>query len=136
MFKMITFPIKVKRPAGTVTELHKIADIGNPDWNEGRSGRCYELARGFAIANRAWTLVHATLHLQYDIPIGRGGHPNRSFPHAFCERNGTVYDPVLDIFYDKQSFYECYKITDVKKYSWKEGMQNATKYNITGPWPV
>jgi len=48
---------------------------------ETRSNRCYEISLTVVLDNPDWTLVHGII--------------GRQTPHAWCEKDGIVYDPVI-----------------------------------------
>lgn len=51
-----------------------------------RAGRCYELAGRSAVDHEEWALVHGVVSMTGGVRMG----------HAWVERDGWVYDHVLD----------------------------------------
>jgi len=93
-----------------------------------RDGRCYEIGYKFVEDNPSWILVHAVINP----PTGRfKGLP---YPHCFCENDTYIYDPVLDVVYQKNEYYSVYKITDAIRYDLVTAAKTMVQNKHYGPW--
>lgn len=99
-----------------------------PKQRHTRDGKCYMLAASFVMANKDWTLVHATLYPR------NGKFENKPFPHAFVERGDKVFDPVFNHFYVKDYYYVLHRVTDEKKYTLDEACKMMLKTKNYGAW--
>lgn len=98
------------------------------DTSKQRQGKCYEYAARFIIDNEGWDLVHATLYPRM------GPFEDKIYFHGFAVKDNTVYDPVFNDFYDKDSYYKYYSITDERKFERYSAMKRLYKERNYGPW--
>jgi hypothetical protein len=92
-------------------------------------GRCYEMAITY-LANHldepALRLVHGTLHIV--------GVP---YPHAWIDMpSGRVFDPVAQVFYDRDAYYRVLEAEDERVYTPQEAGQLALTMKHAGPWHI
>jgi len=99
-----------------------------PEDRAHRSGRCYELALSFQMANQTWTLVHA-MTVQPHGPLA--GLP---YPHAFVEYAGVVFDTTFAGFYPANEYYATYQVTDARKYDAVTAARVYRREKHYGPW--
>lgn len=88
-----------------------------------RHGRCYELAYRFQSDDPAWLLVHGTVRIN-------GSHSG----HAWLERDGSVYDVVLDITARRAEYVTRFAAVTLAAYSRKEAAEHALATRHFGPW--
>ncbi len=91
-----------------------------------RQGRCYELAGKGIIKDGAdeWALVHGTLQTPNLGPM----------PHAWCERRGFVYDPVLDSVYDATEYAARWQAVVHARYDRLTACRLVGATGSWGPW--
>jgi len=95
---------------------------------EQRHGNCYKLALlGCLRGGEGWTLVHG--ETSGPSHFGRMGH-------AWLERDGWVYDPVLDRVWPWQIYARFVGAVSIKSYSYSERFRLATETGHCGPWSV
>lgn len=99
-----------------------------PEDRAHRTGRCYELALSFQMANQTWTLVHA-MTVQPHGPLA--GLP---YPHAFVEYAGVVFDTTFAGFYPANEYYATYQVTDARKDDAVTAARVYRREKHYGPW--
>jgi hypothetical protein len=122
-FFPILFPLDC--PKDVITDLQRLFSNEEKGNNSRGGSRVYELAGGFQILNSDWTMVHGIVTLK----------TGEEYKHAFCEKDGMVYDPVFDEFYDKEAYYEHYDVHGAKYYTIIDATVESFKYGTCGPWP-
>jgi len=106
-------------------------------------GRCFELSGKFIMNNPEWKLIHAVIT---DRVFGTGS----SITHAWCEKDGIVYDPVLEEEFPAIAYYGLYGVVDYKyndyekknsipeslkiQYDYKEAIEIMLQTENYGPW--
>lgn len=93
-----------------------------------RTGLCYEMAARFVRDNPTWSVVHATLYPQI------GDFVNSVYLHGFAEKDNVIFDPVVNAFYDRESYYKYYAITDVRKFSATQARRLMGRTRHWGSW--
>ena len=88
-----------------------------------RQQRCYELSDRVILDNPSWILVH--------LNVFNGAI---RIDHAWLEKDGVVYDPVLDAFFDKMKLYAIVTPKDIKKYNQKQAARIICGTKKHGPW--
>lgn len=91
------------------------------------AGDCYEKALRFLQGNPSWSLVHG-------IVTGQGAIDGVRYGHAWCERDGVVWDPTHDREFPAAFYYLLGKIEYTKRYDFTAANQQALKTEIYGPW--
>ena len=97
-----------------------------------RQGRCYELSWRYLLFDERfedWALVHGTVVS----PIGNGD----AIGHAWlkCARDGTIYDPVLDLVMGATEYAAKYRAIEVACYNRIKAAAAALAEKATyGPW--
>lgn len=91
-----------------------------------RLGKCYELSYQFA-TNNDWALVHGYITDR----LGKTGH---TIDHAWCIKNGIVFDPVMNVEYPVQVYERLYGAEVAKVYNTSQILDNALKHKHYGPW--
>ena len=95
--------------------------------NEARHGNCYRLALfGCLHGGEHWTLVH-----------GETGGPTLTgrMGHAWLERDGWVYDPVLDRVWPWKIYARFTGTVSSQRYSCADTWLLAEATGHCGPWP-
>lgn len=100
------------------SEEVKDGDIKTP------CGHCYEDSYQFIKNNKDWELVHGT------VTNGEG----KTFPHAWAEKSGQVYDPSTDVTLSADEYYKMLKAKDIKKYKYHDMLVKSVKSGHYGPW--
>jgi hypothetical protein len=85
-----------------------------------RQGRCYELAFSTLLLNSDWTLVH--------------GRVNYDVGHAWLEKEGEVYDPVIDKQMSKETYLVEFFAEAQHEHNIIEAAGLLLKTNYYGPW--
>jgi len=91
-----------------------------------RLGKCYVLSYQWVTRNKGWSLVHG--YITDRMKTGR------TIDHAWTEKDGKVFDPVLDREYAKDVYYAIFSAEPEKIYNEKEVVQQAIKNKTYGPW--
>lgn len=94
---------------------------------EDRIGRCYELSGNFQVDNQEYTLVHGFITDR----IGDTGH---TIDHAWVEKDGEVYDPVLDKSYPTDIYEALTGAEEIIRYEYIKTLNNIQKTGHWGPW--
>lgn len=95
---------------------------------EHRPGNAYKLALlGCLGGGDEWALVHG--ETVGPTPIGRMGH-------AWLERDGWVYDPVLDRVWPWHIYARFVGAVSIRRYSYAETWRLAEETGHCGPWSV
>lgn len=89
-----------------------------------REGRCYELACRGALEAGDWELVHGTVRHVSGEPMG----------HAWLEREGEVYDPVLDRTFPQVLYRQEYCASTDARFTQKEALGLLLEQGHYGPW--
>ena len=89
-------------------------------------GRCYELNFLFMASNQGYKLVHGYITSIFP--------PYQTIDHAWCERDNTVYDAVLEKEYPKLAYYGLYKAEVGVIYIYGEAMNKALETRNYGCW--
>lgn len=92
-----------------------------------RLGRCYELAGRYVSGHPKAVLVHGKLIN----PFGKG---HKEIEHAWVEEDGEVFDPVMDKIWPEKVYYDLFKVTVYKKYSFQEVLKMIDANEHWGPW--
>jgi len=93
-------------------------------------GMCYPFANKFirslpkGVDDRA-ILVHGTV---YNTLL------DRSFPHAWVELDGKIYDNVFTEGIDKERWEEFLVPSNTKTYTWHESVRRMLDTGHHGPW--
>jgi hypothetical protein len=90
-----------------------------------RQGRCYELANRVVFKETGWRLIHGRLHAS--VPVV-------PYEHAWLERDGNFYDPVLDKWFDAAEYVTTFGAVIDRSYSAKEAAHALLEHNHHGPW--
>jgi hypothetical protein len=91
-----------------------------------RDGNCYKLALlGCLHGGQDWTLVHGET-------VGPGGIGRME--HAWLEREGWVYDPVLDRVWPWQIYVKFVGAVSMFRYSYPETFRHLDVSGHCGPW--
>lgn len=90
-----------------------------------RVTRCYELSGVLALNNPDWALVHG------EVDMAHGGRMG----HAWVEREGWVYDSVLDMTMLSADFARLYAATEYQRWPGGRAVANAlVDHGHWGPW--
>jgi len=101
---------------------------GDKEGNNGREGKCYQLAYDFMMEHTGCVLIHARV---YSYALGR------MIDHALVEVLGEViYEPVIDKFFVKEDLYRQYKIKEDVRYTFNEMCEQILKQQNFGPWHI
>jgi hypothetical protein len=96
--------------------------------SEKRHGNCYKLALlGCLHGGENWTLVHGET-------VGPLGISRMN--HAWLERDGWVYDPVLDRVWPWAVYARISCAVPISRYSHAEAWQLAEDTGHCGPWQI
>lgn len=107
----------MNHPSINLNAIEKIAD---------RTDKCYELAGKLVRDNPDWILVHTVVQT----PIGKNGH-------AYLEKDGWIYDPVKNEFFnpeEKQKIMRIFPPQIIVYYTQSEAIQNMEQQKNWGPW--
>jgi hypothetical protein len=98
-------------------------------------GQCFTWACKQAMLDKNIIIYHGIVHDSWK---------NTSYPHAWIEKNGKIFDWQMEEMggggkfnkkgYPPDIFKEIYSPQNVKKYSPKELLENRKKYGHCGPW--
>jgi hypothetical protein len=88
-----------------------------------RKSRCYELSGVLILDNPDWFLIHTVVNT----PIGLNDH-------AYLEKDGVIYDPVANEFYDKEFIMKKYPPKKITVFNQLQAAQNVTQQKHWGPW--
>lgn len=93
----------------------------------GHEGHCYEFAWHHINDNMEGTLIHCTL---YSLKL------QRRIDHALIEADSgdVIWEPVVDRYFEKKSFYELYQIRELHRYNYEEACIQTLKNETFGPW--
>jgi hypothetical protein len=89
-----------------------------------RGGRCYELAFSGILNDGTWSLVHGQVSGPNGVPMG----------HAWLERDGQVYDPVLNRQLPLLEYRDRYGAVCEAQYSQREAAERMLEARHSGPW--
>ena len=99
----------------------RISDI------EDRAGRCFELSGSGCIqAGGAWELVHGEVDFR----------PNIRMAHAWLERQGWVYDPVLDQTVPRTVYESHVNAIVFRRFGVREAVKRMLTSGHYGPWEI
>lgn len=121
--------ILVRRNDGTTYYRRQLVGSDKKDKpkQNSRLGRCYQLSAEY-VSTHGGTLVHGIL----ENPFSKG---YRHLQHAWViKENGQVYDPVMDVSYQKEVYYALYHAIEQSKYSKKDVIERLDKEATYGPW--
>jgi len=90
-----------------------------------RLGRCYELSYQFATSHEGYDLVHGYISTK---------DGSRVIDHAWTERDGTVYDPVMDQELPAEVYRALLNAEEAKRYSGIIAMKHGLESGTYGPW--
>ena len=110
----------------------------NPGWDlsnipeENKNGNCFVVAFNEVVHNpdMGYKLVHG-------IVTGQGAIQGLQYCHAWVEKDGKVIDKTLPTHMQEfplEFYYAIGNIKKVKKYTYKQTLENACKYETYGPW--
>jgi hypothetical protein len=92
-----------------------------------RAGRCFELSgSGCLQAGGTWTLIHGEVDLDV----------NTRMAHAWLERKGWVYDPVLDQTVPRDVYVKHVNAIVFRRFNVREASKQMLNSGHYGPWPV
>lgn len=93
-----------------------------------RLGQCYILSYKFVTdyTNKGYKLIHGYITNRF------GG--GQTIDHAWAEKDGEVYDPVLDLKADWEVYKALLNAVVDKEYSDVEAMKLASESGTYGPW--
>jgi hypothetical protein len=115
-----------------VTGLPPLPDdnstIRSKDSPQQRQGFCFRLAANFVADNPGWELCHATLYPRI------GPFENKIYFHGYAEKEGVIYDPVFNRFFNKEVYHKYYSTTDIRTYSRDKMLKRMLKEKNWGPW--
>jgi len=90
-----------------------------------RLGRCFELAgRGQQMVDPTWTLVHGRI----------AAVPGLLVAHAWLEKRGVVYDPVLDRLMPARQYARDQSAVIERRYSFWQAVKASHASGHWGPW--
>lgn len=91
-----------------------------------REGRCYELAYQHILTQEECILIHAEVFSpKLKCMIG----------HALVEtETGFIYEPVSELYFEKDWLYATYKIKELSRYTAREALMKALEEGTYGPW--
>lgn len=92
-----------------------------------RLGRCYELSAKYVLDNDGFNLVHGFITDK----IGVTGH---TIDHAWVEKEGNVYDPVLDMELPTEIHEAMFNAEVTIKYPRKSVLDMILMKEHWGPW--
>lgn len=94
--------------------------------NGDRDGKCYQLAWQYIIQHNKGILIHAQVWSNnLEMMIG----------HALVETEfGFIYEPVSDRYFERETLYNLFKITEDARYSVLEALVMTLKTGHYGPW--
>jgi hypothetical protein len=91
-----------------------------------RAGKGYQLAlEGFMNAGEEWTLVHG----EANGPLG-----HHRMGHVWLERDGWVYDPVLDRIWPWDIYSAFTGAVPTQRYSKEDMWRKCAETHHCGPW--
>jgi len=94
--------------------------------NKSREGRCYELAFKYMQWHNKYTLIHASV---FSYVFGC------RMAHALVELDDDIiYEPVADVYFNKQKLYARFKVREFKRYTMHEAIELAIATGHYGPW--
>ena len=88
-----------------------------------RTGRCYELSFATILDNPDWLLVHGSVNGRYE-RIG----------HAWLEKDGMIYDAVLNERMPKDVYFEKYDVENCLTCANLEAAKLVLSTGHYGPW--
>lgn len=94
---------------------------------ENKHGDCYVQAYRYMQSHPNVTLVHG-------IVTGQGPIEGLQYNHAWIEDGDMVIDKTINLTIPRVVYYAIGNINIVKKYSYKEMLENSLKYKTYGPW--
>ena len=107
-------------------KIDEKVDIDNiPEKN--KHGDCYVQAFHYVQSHPNTTLVHG-------IVTGQGAIEGIQYNHAWVEEGNNVIDKTVNLTIPIIIYYAIGNIKLVKKYSFKETIENALRYGTYGPW--
>lgn len=120
--KFILTPI-LKLIQDAETAIHPEINLEPIEKIQKREGNCFELSFKLALNNPTWMLVHA------EILDGV-----TRIHHAYLKKEGAVYDPVLNKFFDENKLYQYWRPSNYFEYSIVEAGVLLLKNHHYGPW--
>jgi len=98
-----------------------------PKTFEQRLSRCYELSFECVVRTNSKTkLVHGSIH---------GPGADERIPHSWVElSDGTIYDPVLDLWFPPEDWALGFGAEPAVKYSREDGVEKGIDEGNMGPW--
>ncbi len=94
-----------------------------------RHGRCYELCFYVILNSDGWDLVHG------EVKVDPKRIPGMSrMRHAWVEKNGMVYDPVLNAEFMTAAYYSKYEAISIVRYTKIEACKMLSQFRWIGPW--
>ncbi|HCC08053.1 MAG TPA: hypothetical protein DEP72_07870 [Clostridiales bacterium] len=85
---------------------------------ENRIGRCYILAYEFVKENDDWTLINGEII----------GNDNEMMQHAWAEKGKEVYEPILDMLFEKNEYYSRHQANPINQYTQDEARRYMLYY--------
>jgi hypothetical protein len=89
-----------------------------------RDGRCYELSYAGQLQAPSWILVHGYVAHAHGVECG----------HAWLERDGLVYDAVLDELMPASVYKADVCATELKRYTFVKAASEMLRTGHSGPW--
>jgi hypothetical protein len=97
-----------------------------------RLGNCYELSANFVAQNDGWKLIHGTITA--DPAIWGPETPTAPNVHAWCEKDGECFDPVLGETMPLDAYYLMFGAKPQKRYHRMEVVKLLVITEHYGPW--
>lgn len=123
---------EVKMGFAAYNDAHNLNEAKNP-----RLGRCYELSGRYVVEHpsEAAILVHGTVINPFKNKLHTTGEKLLpKIDHAWVEVDGDIYDPVMDITWQKNVYEDFFKAETTKKYTYRELLPILDKEGNWGPW--
>lgn len=90
-----------------------------------REGRCFELSFQIVLDRDDWALVHGLVN---------GAPPASRIEHAWVERSGIVYDPVLDRAMPLSQYRREFAAVEIERYDKAAACRAMLDQGHSGPW--
>lgn len=115
-----TIPIKLRV---AIIDNHPDINLDSLKRIRQRQKRCFELSDRVILDNPSWTLVHSNVF-----------NGAMRIDHSWLEKDDVVYDPVLNVFFDKMKLYAIVTPSNIKKYDRKQVVEIICGTKKHGPW--
>ena len=91
------------------------------------TGDCFTRAFERVACDDTWKLCHG-------MPLGTGPIAGIRYPHAWCERDGVVWDPNHNVVVSAELYYAMGEIESVTEYTYNQMLDEARDSGNLGPW--